>query len=510
MLSTWLAEWQADNPERFNLDFVHQRRNTYESDLESILDDVCSTLADAVEHIEYNGMTLFTDEAHVRGLAEEDFKNIEDNRLVLALFRFTLSADDGEETLLLRVLFPKLVDDFFFTLNDNRYVAVYQMIDRGTYTTEKSLVLKTLLMPVVYRHEKETFAAESGGSWTGDAVKLDIFKKSLNVFHWITAKYGIPGALDFFGWAGSVRSLGEDGEPEAGSEVFRFARDRRFAVSGSLLGEDGTAPAALATFLSWLKSSRVENFDGQGTAEACVVRLGRSFTADKTRMEEKAKGLLRSLERILDKRTRENLSHLDPSDRRDIHHVLRWMLVKHKELWAEDNMDLRNKRLRMAEYLTLPLIRKFSEATYRYFSMRAVSLRQLKSLFGGVGLDFCLKRLRVSRFLKYVASVNAMELFISQKATLSGEAGMGDDSGTNIAVRYRGVHPSFAGRFGLFATSASDPGITSSIVPFVEATNGGWCFDDEIRHRTGQPAMDAASAAEMDAELLAENGGGGA
>lgn len=43
------------------------------------------------------------------------------------------------------------------------------------------------------------------------------------------------------------------------------------------------------------------------------------------------------------------------------------------------------------------------------------------------------------------------------------------EGGKTVSMKYRGLHPSFVGRLSLTATSASDPGLTGVMVPFMKS-----------------------------------------
>ena len=482
MLSTWLSGYQDGNPEKFNDGFVRVRGRTYESDLLDILNDACRTLSGVVEGVEYVRGEIFDSDEDIRLLLGDEHKDIEESSLLLVQLRFDLRVGDEEDTVLLRLLFPKLVDDFFFLLNGNRYVAVHQMVDKGTYTAGRNLTLKTLLLPVTYVREPGSWTFESGRTFSGNAALLSLFKKQTSPLAYFAARLGVPGALRFVGMADRVVWIGPDGKaPENGSWELLELSGGRWAVDASLLDDPLLSPCALPSVLGWLDGFSVGDPAELGIA-AGKRMLGRLFTQDPERAAGKAEGILVSLGRILDPRTQKNLSHIAPEDKRDIHHVLRWMLVFHEDLRREDSMDLRGKRLRMTEYLTLPLVYRFSNAAYRHFNLKARNVRMLRTLFGNIGPEYCVKRIRVDRFLKYVSNVNPMDLFVAQKVTQSGEAGAWDDAGGggSVSARLRGHHPSFLGRLGLFATSASDPGVTTTVSPFLEMAGDGWCFDDSV------------------------------
>ena len=478
-MAKWYANYQNDISDKFNYDFIYQRRDEHVRSLQECLDDICDALT-IIDGVEYHGSHFITDDFEIDRIMSKRTKDINGSRLILGEMRFRIEVEGESEMVYLPVFLPKLVDDFFYVLNNNKYIAVYQMIDKGTYTTKKNLTLKTLLMPIIYKSERIDCEFE-GEDVSGLVIQLDLFKKNVNWLYYLCGKFGFRNAMGMLGLGkDDVAVLGRDGPVPDGMLAAKMG-GRRMALSKSVLDRPygRNLAATICDFMRATKPSQ-EDLDDDGH---WLSRLGKLYTPTAVAVDRKAKAILRSLERILDKRTSKNLIHIHPEDKKSIYHVLRWMFVFYEDLRREDNIDLAGKRIRVAEYLLLPLVKKFSQSTYRILNSRRVSLKHLKTIFSNIPPDYCIKRLVTSRFLKYVNIVNGLDMFVAMKLTQSGEQGMGEDSKSEIAVRYRGQHESYVGRLGLNAASSSDPGVSCSIVPFVDMKQK-YFFDEEIRHVT--------------------------
>jgi hypothetical protein len=207
-----------------------------------------------------------------------------------------------------------------------------------------------------------------------------------------------------------------------------------------------------------------------------LKRLGRFYTKNTNAYIHKADRVLLSLERILDETTKENLAHVDEDDKRSIYGILRWMSREYDTLSKEDNMDVRNKRMRLYEYLIHPILIKFSKSTYRLLNSKNPSFNAVKSIFNSIGPMFAIRKLVTGKILRYSGCVNGMDLFASAlKWTQRGPQSMADSPATDVAVRYRGMHPSYVGRIELSAASASDPGMSGTFVPTCKTD--GFFFD---------------------------------
>jgi hypothetical protein len=145
-------------------------------------------------------------------------------------------------------------------------------------------------------------------------------------------------------------------------------------------------------------------------------------------------------------------------------------------------MNLANKRIRLEEYLILPIILKWSESTYRIFNSKKVTLKRLEQIFSNIPPDFCLRRLVTNKLLRYINTVNTLDIFNGLKVTQTGDAGLGS-LGSEISVKNRGFNDSYVNRLSLVAASASDPGSTMTIIPFVNMEKE-YYFDAKVKHVT--------------------------
>ena len=487
------ASYQAANPEnQFNNDLIFWRER---DDAVSYLEDIFKAL-EVVPGITFNGITVERDESKIP--ADLLTNDIHRSRLELAQVSFTLEMQGEREDITLSIFLPKLIDSFFYSLNASCYYPILQLVDRGTYITRKTFTLKTLLMPLIFRRDKEatTTCFLSGEEYTDMLYILDLFRNRINVLRYFFAKFGMMGTLKFLDIENIVVAEKDD-VINLSPEEYRVHEIRGatglvvVATKDWLAGCDieGDGQQAIAQFRSSMMATLVDALDGvqrKYIIEDEIVqwrrRLGRFFTQNSNGYEEKADKILVSLERILDRRTQRNLAHVSESDKQDVYGILRWMMRDYKTLIQIDGMDIRSKRIRMAEYLIHPLLLKFSESTYRLLNSKNLTFRALYSVFKIFIYDvesgrsrpqanFLIKKLVSNELLRYSNMVNSFDLIPALRWTTRGPQSMADGSNSDISLRYRGHHPSFVGRVSLVAASASDPGTSGTLVPFCK-TNG--------------------------------------
>ena len=488
------AAFQRDNAEQgdFNDELVYWRER---DDAAGYLEDVFAAL-EVVPGIKFNGVTVLRDESKFpRDLT---FNDIEPSRMDLAQVHFTLEMQDNKKDIVLSIFLPKLIDRLFYQLNGSIYYPILQLVDRGTYVTKKTFTLKTLLMPLVFRRDTHSTLTDvlTGTEHTELLYTLDLFRNKINVFRYFFADRGINKTLEFFGVP--QESEGEDYIPglfiadqaDAAAlepEVFRVHEIR---------GSSGLAIVATREWIAQaphyhgaLMATLVDALDGiqrkyiavevenEETIGYWKRRLGRHFTQNSNGYEEKAEKILISLQRILDRRTKKNLAHVRAEDKEDVYGILRWMMREYRDLVMIDGMDVRNKRIRVSEYLIHPLLLKFSESTYRLLNSKSLTFRGLVAVFkpfihdiddekSKPQVNFLIKKLVTNELLRYSNMVNSFDLLTALRWTARGPQSSSDRNRTDVSLRYRGHHPSYVGRIGLTAASAGDPGTSGTLVPF--------------------------------------------
>lgn len=457
------SEFQDSNPERFNKN-VLKLRNT--ENIEDIFNDVFSSLG--LEGIEYLGGELIKDEEKQAEILPHKNIKLEDSRLDLFTAKFRLTWKEDVEEVSLPLYFPKLIDDYFFKLNGNTFYAIYQLTDRNFYPLENEVFLKTLLMPLGIEYSNMDINTQSGKVIQGRKYLLNFFKSRgskidlKNILYYFFIEYGVEGTIDKIfhnEYEGLVFLEDEENEYE-NHECVQLRKDLflYFYYSDTITLEYKSLVATLVDSLSGIRrktSIYEENF--------WKKRILKS-TANPARADK----AIISLKRILDERTKKNLKEVPDEFKEDTFGVLTWMMYNISSLEHIDTTDLKNRRLRLFEYMLFPLLNRLSESSYRILNSRNMDIKRLQRVFSAIRPTYILRCLGTNDLLRYYNATSTLDLYsVALRWSARGPQSLGGGR-ASVPLQYRSVHRSFIGGLGLNTSSASDPGMTGTLCPMTD------------------------------------------
>ena len=464
-----------ENPERFNEDFIYMKRTDNVLDY---IDDVCKAL-EVIDGVKFIGSEMSYDESEIktRGKKNNKWISLDESRLNLIKLHFEVTGIFGRkrevktEKVEKVLLYPKLIDDFYFLLDGVTYFPIYQIIDLATYNTATSLRLKTLLMPMVLREEDTMFEDTEGNEHSDTTYVVDLFKYKLNTLFYYFAEYGYDiGYL--FGYSdkdiGLININDEELENKSHYKLFEINKKGLHVYVHEDMLEEGTFKKKFSLmYLDMINFNSRMTIDKISNNDYWKKRLGAVFTSNPNSQIEKSEKIILSFKRILDERTKKIL-RIKKEYKKDTFTIIQWMMRNFDKFMQKDNMDLSNKRIRLHEYLIYPLLTRFSSITYRLLNKTTPTFNQKMQLFSTLGPGYIVKKLKKNELLRYNNCVNGMDIINGGlKFTQSGPQSLSDGN-KNVAVRYRGIHGSYVGRIGLTASSNSDPGISGTFTPFIK------------------------------------------
>lgn len=389
---------------------------------------------------------IFKRQKRTRKSEKFDYKFMEDNkvgRLTVHLLLSTYETDTKtgnkikkEKRISKSMLIPLQDEDGFYYIKGKKYYLIYQLVEKSTYTSSNSVILKSL-MPFAIRRLTIDVEDMKGSLYTIPYYTVDLFKKNIPIML-IYATKGMDNAIQF-----ALESY-----PYAIMEFSKKYDDKDkkhlyFNISSKL-------------FLKVRKDvfeefSYVQSVVG-GILNVCTNRLTYDKLNDETiwikklsqNNLEKGEGMLVSLKRLMDETTKKILK-VNIYNKLDVLSVIRWMSEDFNELRMKDNMDLANKRLRANEDISSLLTQEFSKKLNRIMSLgNKATIDNYKEIFK-FPPDLLIQRMHASGIFRYNETINDMDMFSKFKYTTKGPHAAGQKNKNSLGVRYRGLHPSFIG-----------------------------------------------------------------
>jgi hypothetical protein len=401
----------------------------------------------------------------------------------------------------------KLVDNSFYINEGIRYFLIYQIVDNATYGTRGSVSLKSLLMPItVKEYYTEPFSShfDSTKNYEGiPAYDVLLFSKRINPVLYLMGNHAYNSIIGlqakdpdniieerqklkdpsliskfnkFFGT--DIKISDDENALVAKGRVVIKIKSR--SGYGTFISVDeaklNSKDPSLMTVLGSLMDMKLDGkkkrifftYDDFITPNFWIDKLSAFFTKNSDPMKklDKIKTMLISLDRLMDKATRKILN-LENEDKKNTLTVIRYIMRNFEKLSKEDNQDLDNKRIRLYEYQLYPLRSYFSSHIYRVLNSPTRSKNILERIFSNLSPMYIVKQTIINELLRYYNSTNEMNLYSLLKYTFRGPQSIN----RTVSVYQRDLHPSYTGRLSLVASSASDPGISGTLVPFIELDN---------------------------------------
>lgn len=415
----------------------------------------------------------------------------------------------------------KLIDNSFYINEGIRYFLIYQIVDNSTYGTKDAVSLKSLLMPITVMRRKTGYIIENFFDSTetfGDlpAYDLLLFSKRISPVLYALGKYAYNSLVDafpdqkdpdiirkrqdytdntlldkmnqFFGTDIKVSDEPND-LLEDGRTVLKLLKDKKVVStyisvdSQKLKDRDANLMMVVGSLVDMrdkTKKNRIwftaEDFENPNF---WIDKLSKFFTNnnDPIKKFNKIKTMLISLDRLMDDATRKILN-ISEEDKQNTLTVIKYMLKNFDQLTQEDNQDLGNKRIRLYEYQLYPLRKYFSDQIYRVLNSPTRSKLILNRIFSNLKPMYIIKKTVVNELLRYYNSTNEMNLYSCLlKYTFRGPQSINKI----VSVNQRDIHPSYVGRLSLVASSASDPGISGTLTPFVKLYDNFFTEQEHIQ-----------------------------
>lgn len=443
-----------------------------------------------------------------------DYKLVNDDRCgkLTTKVEITIKEKDPETGKLINhvypltksMLIPKYDKDGYLHIKGKKYMMIYQMVEKSTYTTSQTVNLKSL-MPISVKRVGANISAMptqdavpievqssvdmvsqmdpesefggnevpisdlSGKSYHVPVYYIFVFKKYINVLLFYMSR-GIHQALAELQVQDVITVLEEYPKtPNDDCIYFRISNKcylevlewafRKYPYVQSVVGGIMTVTTNRTTI------EQLEDGD------QWIKRLVNPTNYDR--------GLdtLKNFNRLMDETTKRIL-FLYEYHRRDIYTLLRWLCQEYNSLRLKDNLSLDNKRLRCNEVIASLFTNELSTRLLRIMSMgENATIKNYKEFFRWSG-DILIRALFNSGILTFDDSNNDLDFFKQFKYTTKGPQSLGNKNGNNVGSRYRSIHPSFIGNIDVLVCGNSDPGRNGLLSPWGKIE--GFHFDNSV------------------------------
>ena len=408
-------------------------------------------------------------------------------KLLIPTYYTEIKGDHDEFDVIIAV--PRVVDKFYFYINGTYNSSMFQIVDGSTYNNATSrsnshcVTLKTAFHPVrIFRNIVNIYDYHGE---VHEATHYDCiaFKKCVPTALYIIAQYGLYGAVEFFG-IGSVIHITDT--PMDDENFYSFQPQYRGEVKDSMkiyigvpkmiFDKNAVVQHFVNTLCNQIFLSEDVTFDKIFTNDFWLERLGSCYTSSKTADRvQKGLNVLISIRGVYDIATRENI-RLPEWMKSDIFRVLQWIICEYNNLKLKDNLDIRTKRINIADYIAAMYANKLVYGIYNLSDNARADIKTIRKALITNPL-FLVNKVSRSQLIPFRNTVTDMDAIAALKCTYKGESGIGEASAKSIPKIYRFLDLSNMGILDPDSSSSSDPGISGSVVPSIRLYGNGFFSD---------------------------------
>ena len=385
-----------------------------------------------------------------------------------------------EQVLEVLIAVPRFTRKYYFRLSGNYYSTIFQIVDGSTYnnsTASQSKVdtvtMKTMFMPIrIFRSFNENMV-DMNTNLPVKTIEYQslIFNNVVNVLYYISAAYGLYGTFQFL----EIRSVWLSNKPVLRDDVYCFEKNGVYIVCDKYcFDNDAVVQSLCGTLYDGIM--KIEDINELFDQRYWLKNLGMAF---KNASVSKGLFVLDSIDGIYDNITLNDL-HLPMRDKENIYCVLRWLIREFSNLRSKENVDVRTKRIRIADYIAAVYATKLNKGIHRISDMgnRVTLKKVIQAVYTApMFLISGISGATMSNLVSYRDLVNDLDSMTALSYTYKGISGLGED-GSSIQPVYRYVDPSHIGILDMDASSASDPGMSGMICPMAKLYGNDSSFSD--------------------------------
>ncbi len=387
--------------------------------------------------------------------------------------------------------------DGCYLLDGTVYPIQCQLTERSTYVTPGALVCKALMGIMLTKSDKVTARDHLGEVYLLNSWRVNMFSGTANAALFFLSEMSWYDFLHFFQLHTIIDVVETENEFDPKNVYLRIHDnmylevDRAFINTPYVSRMVGTIMMAMPTNVTMGQIMDKKTWTAQigatkrNSLKESHLELGTRYRKLFNRMLDDA-----SIDAY----------ELTWYNKKDILHIIRWMIQEYEPLRAKDNLNILNKRLRRNAVPASLMNGVISEKIKRFVNTSVKTEERLeeqyKYLFTFKGTEVKSKVHR-SGLAKWDDSVNDMNIFNRFKVTMTGPNAIGNKNPRNISAKQKSLDPSHIGIISLDVCSASNPGISNYINPL--------CKTDKLQF-IGRPPEPESFGFQW-RSILAENAG---
>ena len=363
------------------------------------------------------------------------------------------------------IALPIYVKKYYFRLQGNYYNTTYQIVDGSTYNNANAKqskvdtnTLKTNFSAVrIFRSFKDLVDINSKEVLKATEYNSIIFKNTVNCFHYLLAFLGMYGLAQFM----EIDCVYINNKPFNDPDWYCFKAHDLYISCPKVCWVDPMVQAYITGVIDGIKKNTTIN--DIFNIRYWLTNLGAAF---KNASVEKGLFQLDSIDSIYDILTKEEL-HLPDEDKEDIYCILRWMMREFGNIRMKENVAVRTKRIRIAEYIGQIYATKLNGGIHRISDLgKKVTLKKIEQAIYTNPFFILNSISTMSNLITYRDLVNDNDASQAIKYTYKGISGLGENG--KIQPMYRYIDPSHIGVLDLDSSSVSDPGMSGMICPMTK------------------------------------------
>lgn len=413
-------------------DFLKQNENPHAKEInEDIIytlrrEPLCDYIVDAFRTLESKNVKiksweLITDEnkfdtenVNVRYIKNKKNKKynkrmpIDISRYDLLIINFELTGHDEKTKVLMKENYQirlnlfKRCKKYYYVIGGNRFYPIYQLVENSTYSTKDYLIEKTLLSSITLKKGNINIVDINGECFYVPVYTLCLFKSKVNPIVVYFATMGVTNTLKYMKLYDIITIDNKMKYDKDEEYCFRSHSGLYVKVIKYFFDNDLFTKNMVYSILE--ATENCNSIKNLNNIDYWVIELGkRSITSDKNKNMEndklysKGKSFIYSFSRLLDDITKK-ITRTEQFNKLDIYAIIRWMMRNYDALKNKDNMDLKNKRIRMAEYIAGYLVKRLSTRMHKFMAIpnKDITLKDVETLVH-VEPDFLVKLILSSK-----------------------------------------------------------------------------------------------------------------